>query len=54
LIRGDGDSMAHQIKIHWRTTVYARLYRLLHQMAPVVQKQGCDPFVDLVSAVSIC
>jgi hypothetical protein len=53
LIRGDGDTMAHQIKIHWHTTALARLYRLLHQMAPVVQEQGGDPFVDFVSAAAI-
>ena len=53
LIRGDGDSMAHQIKIHWHTTALARLYRLLRQMAPVIKEQGGDPFVDFVSTATI-
>jgi DNA-binding transcriptional regulator YhcF (GntR family) len=53
LIRGDGDSMAHQIKVHWHTTALARVYRLLRQMAPVIKKQGGDSFVDFVSTAAI-
>src|SRR5262245_40416107 len=53
LIRGDGDTVAHQIELHWHTTVLARLYRLLRQMTPVIKEQGGDSFVDFVSAAAI-